>query len=494
MIKHRIRRFFAGTAAAILCLVLVIHALAWVKPENLSAPARSSAIVFANVGVVDVRQGGLVTPAQWVVVVDDRITSVGPSGSTGVPAGATVIDASGKFLMAGLWDAHIHTLRLSPQLHFPLLIANGVTSVRDMGNTCSWSESSDCVSPIPNWRDQIQGGAMVGPRLVQSASFHLEEFPSEAGALEARIDALKQSGEPFLKVQLPEQTLTADFARVMAMAHRKGFAVAGHLPRAVDVVSAPHAMASIEHDWSLLPQCADGAAAFDGRNRSKAALLASINPRRCEQVLAHLAKSETAYVPTHVASTGQEYRMAQDGPSPVAALTEQFVVAPQRWMWALMRHAGKEPVPVQETLSEVHQAALRLTRQAHAAGVPVLAGTDALDADVLHGFGLHQELEYLVAAGLSPAQTLAAATWLPATAFGMGNQLGSVQTGKLADLLLLNANPLLDIRNTRDIDSVVAGGRLYRSAERAVALSFVAEQVQRWTTISRFVVGLWLSP
>ena len=492
--RRWVRRALIAAVLALLTLGLLIQLLAQFEPEDLRAPAQPSALVFANVGIVDVRDGGNIIQKQWVVIVDGKIESIGAKGKHDLPLAARVIDATGKFLMAGLWDAHIHSLRLSPQLHFPLLLAQGVTSVRDMGNTCSWSSEPGCRSPVPQWRERIEGGHMVGPRLVQSSSFHLEEIPLEPGALEARIAALKRAGEPFLKLQLDGQTSSADFAKVLAIARAQGLPVAGHLPSAIDLLQLPHqAISSIEHDWSLLPQCADGRGHFDGRNRSKAALLAGLNPQRCQAVLARLAAQGTLYVPTHIASTGQDALLAKGGKPAVAVLAERYVPAPQRWLWALMRQAGKASPEEQALLDQVHQAALQLTRQAHAAGVVVLAGTDALDADVLHGFSLHTELQYLVAAGLSPAEALAAATWHPAQAFGLGSQLGTVEVGKLADLLLLNANPLVDIRNTQQIEAVVANGRLYGAQERATAMAFVADQAQRWRVMSRFVAELWTS-
>ncbi|MFY7865993.1 amidohydrolase family protein [Roseateles sp.] len=489
------RRALVAAAFTLLLLGLALQLLAQFEPEDLPAPAKPSALVFTNVSIVDLRdEAGHIIPKQWVVIVNGRIASLGAEGSHPLPADATVIDATGKYLMAGLWDAHIHTLRLSPQLHLPLLLAQGVTSVRDMGNTCSWSSDPGCRSPIPQWRERIEGGHMVGPRLLQSSSFHLEEIPLEPGALQTRIAALKLAGEPFLKLQLDGQTSTADFARVLAVAQAQGLPVAGHLPHALDLLQLPHqAISSIEHDWSLLPQCADDRPHFDGRNRSKAALLAGLNPQRCEAVLARLAEQGSLYVPTHIASTGQDARLAQGGDPEVAALADRYVPEPQRWLWALMRLAGKASPQEQAMLTQVHLAALKLTQQAHAAGVVVLAGTDALDADVLHGFSLHTELQHLVAAGLTPAQALAAATWRPAQAFGVGSQLGTVEVGKLADLLLLQANPLADIRNTRQIEAVVADGRIYGAQERAAAMAFVADQAQRWRVMSRFVAGLWMS-
>jgi hypothetical protein len=426
-----------------------------------------------------------------VVVAGNRISFVGANGSRPMPRGARIVPASGKYLIPGLWDSHIHTLRLSPQLHFPLMIANGITSVRDMGDACSWSGSADCEPGTPRWRTQIQRGEMTGPRIVDTVSYHLETAPERDAELGELIHTLKDRGERFLKVQMDDQVPAEDFAKVMRVAADKGFTVSGHIPFSVDLAEVMRPLGSIEHDWSLLPQCSDFRAQFDGRNQSKAALLAAMNRHRCARVLDHLAKRGVVYTPTHIASTGQDATFSTGAASSTAGSAQRYVIAPQRWIWALIRFAGREGPEEQKVLGDVHQTALRLTKQAHEAGMTVLAGSDALDADVIHGFGLHQELQYLVSAGLTPSQAVFAATIGPAKTFGMESQLGVIEAGKLADMVLLDANPLVDIRNTQQISAVIADGRLYAESERAAALGFVEGQAHRISVICRFLRGIW---
>lgn len=486
-----LRRVVIATLAAAVLAFAAINLLALPEPSVLRAPVRSSVTVILNANVVDPRGNGSITYGQMIVIVGDKISFVGASGSRPVPEGATVIPASNKYLMPGLWDSHIHTLRLSPQLHFPLLIANGVTSVRDMGDTCSWSGSADCEPETPRWRTQIQRGEITGPRIVESVSYHLEAVPEHDAELRELIDTLKNRGERFLKVQMDDEASPDDFAKVMRVAGDKGFTVSGHIPFSVDLMDGVHPLGSIEHDWSLLPQCSDFRAQFDGKNRSKAALLAGMNRSRCERVLNHLNKHGWTYTPTHIASTGQDAAFSKGVASSVTWSAQRYVIAPQRWIWAFIRSAGKEDPEEQKVLSDAHQTALRLTKQAHEAGVTVLAGSDALDADVIHGFSLHQELQSLVAAGLTPSQALFAATTAPARANGMESQLGLIEPGKYADMVLLNANPLLDIRNTQQISAVVADGRLYGEPERASAMHFVEDQAHRISVICRFLRGTW---
>lgn len=484
-----LRRVVIATLAAALLAFAAINLLALPEPSVLPAPARSPVTVLSKANVVDPRGNGSIAYGQMVVIVGDRISFVGTDGSRPVPEGAMVIPASDKYLIPGLWDSHIHTLRLSPQLHFPLLVANGITNVRDMGDACSWSGSADCEPETPRWRTQIQRGEITGPRIVESVSYHLEAVPEHDAELWDLIDTLKDRGERSLKIQMDDQVPPDDFARVMRMAGDKDFTVSGHIPFSVDLMDGAHPLGSIEHDWSLLPQCSDFRARFDGKNRSKAALLAGMNNARCERVLDHLNQHGWTYTPTHIASTGQDAAFSRGVASSVT--TQRYVIAPQRWIWALIRSAGKEGPEEQKVLSDVHQTALRLTKQAHEAGVTVLAGSDALDADVIHGFSLHQELQNFVAAGLTPSQALFAATTAPAKAHGMESQLGLIEPGKYADMVLLDANPLLDIRNTQRISAVVADGRVYGEPERTSALRFVEDQAHRISVICRFLRGMW---
>ncbi len=470
-------------------LFAVVNILALSVPPLVAAPARSPLLIIDGVAIVDPDSGGRVSQAQTVEVENDRIAYVGPArdGTTQVPARR--IDGRGKFLIPGLWDAHVHTLRLAPQLQFPLLIANGVTSVRDMGDTCSWSTDLACSSPNRVWQQAIASGLMVGPRMPQVITFHLEDVPSDGLALRSLLLALRTRGEPFVKLQLDPMVASDVAETVLRVADSLGLRVGGHLPFTLDLATSRVPFVSVEHDWTLLPQCSRARASFDDRTDSKPGLLAGWDDARCDAVLLSLRTRGTAYVPTHVASTGQDVAFSV-GP-PASANTARYIVAPQRLAWSIVRAAGKVSESEQRVLREYHAASLRLTKRAHDAGVIVLAGSDAIDPEVVHGFSLHEELQYLVRAGLSPAQALAAATTVPARFTGAAGAGGLIAAGQRADLVLLDANPLVDIRNTTRINGVLADGRWFSAAERAVLLRFVETQAHRSMIASRFLRGLW---
>ncbi|MGH8076216.1 MAG: amidohydrolase family protein [Lysobacter sp.] len=459
----------------------------------LTPASHAGTTAIEDVSVVDTRIGRIVDH-QTVIVAGRRIVYAGPADGAKAPPTARRISGRGKYLMPGLWDMHAHTLALSPQLHFPLLVANGVTSIRDMGDGCSWSDDLDCVPKAPQWKAGFAQGNLLAPRLVATASYHVEtlgdpdDVAQDHRAESKRlVGALKTRGDEFIKLQLDPQITPAVFHALSAAASEQGMTVAGHLPYSIDLLDPALAgLGSIEHDSGLLPQCASARASFDGRDRSKLALLASLDQQRCTALLAALAARGTGYVPTHVASIGQDYFLLDEHYRNNPRL--KYVVSMQRWMWqayGALSVAGTEAAD-RSALEAYYRASLALTRQAKTAGVPVMAGSDALDAYVVHGFGLHDELEQLVLAGLSPAEALRSATWTPAVHAGLSDQLGSVQSGQLADLVLVAHNPLLDIRHARDIEVVVLDGRVHQRSDLDGMLRYVQRQASSATACKFF--------
>jgi imidazolonepropionase-like amidohydrolase len=226
---------------------------------------------------------------------------------------------------------------------------------------------------------------------------------------------------------------------------------------------------------------------FDGRNRSKDALLDRADTARRNAVLDAMASHGTAYVPTHVASSGQDWLLLSGNYRQDERV--KYVPLPQRLLWrgyAAVTLAGTDDAD-RAPLERTYRASHELTKRAAMRGVAVMAGSDAIDAYIAHGFGLHDELNELVLAGLSPAEALRAATWTPARHFGLERDLGTIETGKLADLLLLANNPLEDIANAHNIDTVISNGKLYRRKDLDAMLAFTASQASSYSVASKFL-------
>lgn len=470
----------------ILGATLVLSALTLAAGVNMPLDAYvagavdSRPLVIDDVSIIDLDQGGA-PGAQTIVIAGARIVYAGPSAAAPIPAAARRVSGKGKFAIPGLWDMHVHTVELSPHLHFPLLIANGVTSVRNMGDGCSFSGDIDCVPDAMHWSASANGKSMLAPRIVASASYHVEEL--EPGV----VASLHKQGERMLKLQLDDDVTAADFNALVSEGRQAGMRVAGHLPFSVDLLApATQQLDTIEHDTSLLPQCAGQEPRFDGRTQSKVALLARTDPQRCGAVLALMASRSVGYVPTHVASSGQDWLLLAGPPQDTRL---RYTAWTQRALWRLyatLNGAGTgedDRAPLQAW----HAAALRLTAQAHTAGVAVMAGSDAIDAYVPHGFGLHDELALMVKAGLTPLDALRAATIVPARHAGMLAAVGDIKPGKAADIVLLSRNPLADIAHAQAIDSVIVNGQLHQRAELDGMLEFVARQARSFGTNCKFI-------
>ncbi len=417
----------------------------------LAAPARAqdtaSVVALERVTVVDVERGEL-RPAQTVLVRGDRIREVGPSASVAVPAGATRVDGRGKFVVPGLWDMHVH-VPLDDSLR-AMFVRHGVTGVREMGNT---------IERVQRVRAEIAAGRWRGPRYVTSVLY--VDGPSgyrEAGATlnpstpaeaVAAVDSLVRLRADFVKVL--EGIPRAAFLALAETARARGLAVAGHWPAELTMGElARTGPASIEHAFHASTTCL-----FYSRERCDARA-AELEPARLAANARLLAEAGTWITPTLVNQRRRAF--AGDsafGDDPRLAMLPRPVAA--RWL-ADTTLRRRFPAIVRSTHEREAAALVTLQR----AGVRLLAGTDGTGLFLFPGASLHDELVLMVEAGLTPADALRAATIGPATFLGATDSLGTVAPARLADLLLLDGDPLADIRNVRRVHAVMLGGRWAR--------------------------------
>jgi hypothetical protein len=425
--------------------------------------------------------GGTPRRDQTVLLRGDRIAHIGPATEVPVPSGAQVLDARGKFLIPGLWDMHVHLRgRTAPtDIDMPLYVANGVTGVRDMSSDCYGKVDAEagCIADLRRWQRQLEAGELLGPRLLALGSWGVNgpSLPDglppffaartrEEGQELARYFAVR--GVDFIKVlsRIPPE----GYRGLAEEARRHGLHLAGHEPLAMSAVEVSQAgQRSIEHARVFLTNCFPGAEEFrkSGQGptpstRWSRRMVDEHEPARCTEVFRHLARNGTRYVPTHVTRRFDAYTHDAAFRSDARS---RYVPRPswEEWNRDADRTDASDPSPEgRQARMDFYRKGLELTGAAHRAGVAVLAGTDAGDSYVFPGFSLHDELEELVKAGLTPAEALEAATWRGAVFLGRESDAGSVEPGKLADLVLLDADPLEDIRHTRRIHAVVLGGRL----------------------------------
>jgi imidazolonepropionase-like amidohydrolase len=453
-----------------LTLALPIFSHAQSSPRSQARP-----LAFTHVTVIDAT-GSRPALDQTVVIVAGRIADIGKSGHTSLPRGAQVVDATGKFLIPGLWDMHVHLAGVSAnpawskQIVLPLYVANGVTGVRDMGSDLKTAQQ---------WREEISSGSLAGPRIVtpgpmlntrKSPQPELSAVQNESEAREA-VRSLKSRGADFIKVlNLARESYLA----LADEAKKQGIAFAGHVPETVTAAEASEAgQKSIEHLSGILLACSsredeirDARAQARARSdrgaleRSAVETLDTYDEKKAAALFARFARNGTWQAPTLVWTLADA---SADHASPGDARL-RYIPASLKEEW--------RPEKLRQGLSPEYFALykrtfskyLEIVGAMNRAGVGILAGSDSLDPYVFPGFSLHEELALLVKAGLTPLQALQAATRNAASYLGMLDALGTVEKGKIADLVLLDANPLADISNTRKISAVVTGGKLIDEA------------------------------
>lgn len=442
--------------------------------------AQEPILAFTHVNLIDTT-GSPVLPDMTVIVEGKRISQIGKSDVTPLPKGARVVEGRGKYLIPGLWDMHVHEvfgewIPADEKITPVLFVANGVTGVRDMGGD---------LETLKTWRSRIEEGKLLGPRMVISGPMldgPVPQFPSSApvkDAAEGRriVDELQKNGADFIKIQslVPRDGYFA----AAEEAKKDGIVFAGHVPDKVRAAEASNAgQKSVEHLTGVFEGCSrvedELMAAPRGPGRGK--FLSTYDPARAKALIALFVKNQTWQVPTLYWERG-EWLIEQTsaGPDPL------IKYAPMAWRvraWPMFttgieKDWSTDPFADRERF---FQAELKMVSEMNRAGVRILAGTDtAAGVRVYPGFSLHEELELLVQAGLTPMQALQSATKNPGEYLGFADT-GTIERGKRADLVLLDANPLTDIKNTRKIQSVVLAGRYFSREDLDKLLTSVEEE------------------
>jgi imidazolonepropionase-like amidohydrolase len=430
-------------------------------------------------------------PSQTVLVKDGKILDVGPSAELACGAGCTKVDGTGKFLLPGLADMHVHVWA---EAELSLYVANGVTLVRNM-----WGEPVTLAM-----RRRVEEGSVLGPRIVTAGRLVDGDPPiwGEASAVattaeraRALMDEQKAAGYDFFKVY--SRLSPEVFDAIAAHAREIGFPFAGHVPSAVPLDHAlDSGMATMEHliGWSEATRRTDGpypsqASIPDWKKRGEAvAALARrmragelswsdvVDPERRRAIAAHAAAKKVWQVPTLIVN--RRIHTSRRQAAELLARPEMRYVAPEvRASWnpdADFRMKGVSDED-QELVQLFFEEDLRRVKALSEAGAPILAGTDAPNPFVIPGFAIHEELASLVEAGLTRYEALVTATRAPAEFLGESTKAGTVETGKRADLLLLDANPLEDIAATRGVAGVVLRGHWLPRAELDKVLQSVAD-------------------
>ncbi len=412
-----------------------------------------------------------------VLIKDGRIFRISAAKNTKVPPGTVIFDGTKKFIIPGLWDMHVHTA--NPKREFPMFVANGVLGVRNMHGR---------MENVFPWRKQTAEGILVGPQLVVAGS--LVDGPATTSrsaivvrnALEARaaVHRLKDAGADFVKAY--DGLSRESYFALADEAKRVGLPYTGHVPWDVLIREAAEAgQASLEHGAAL--EGGSGAAEEVAKARAVPAAIAEAiktnsnfpavldaiakagnkildqySTDRAKDEFALFVRHRTYLTPTLVTLRSvtfiDDLSKQPDKLSRFSPKWEQ-----DRWKPTVgVVTANRTPAYIAYRKRE-YLAVEKALALANKSGVGILAGTDVGSAYTHAGFSLHEEMEWLVKAGLPPRDALQAATSNPAAFFRDEYGIGTMKEGSVASFVLLNDNPLKDIRNVGKIHAVILKGK-----------------------------------
>ena len=439
-------------------------------------------IVIENITLIDAKNG--IRTNQTVSIENGVIQSIG-SAKLDMEE-SQIIDGEGKYLIPGLWDAHVH-LTFIPEIdhetHFKLYLKNGVTSIRDTGAILSKLQPSlNFIEENPNTTPRL---FYAGP-LIDGADRVYKGmepgFPNlsigidETSNIPEVVDGLLKEGVTFLKSY--EMLTRETYLELLKVAGQNGLRVTGHVPLSIDLEEAIEAgLGGMQHVRNMDLACAkDADNLLDDRQVSlenEASIAGSAlrthihssqryyaidntDDERCLRIIMKLSEYGVFQTPTLTINTFDSRRFYAD-PKWRETYQDLPEAAENNWMQGSLKLAN---IDVTENAKKFDAWSLSLVNKMHQEGVKIIAGTDTPIGYLTPGYSLHKELELLSEAGLSNMDVLRSATITPAEFFGMENQMGTIEVGKLADLVILDKNPLISISNTQSIHRVIVKGQI----------------------------------
>ena len=463
-----------------LCVAVFLLLASGLPAQNWSLV---DTVVITDVNVVDVRTGE-VRPDQTLVIDRSRIVAVGSRKDTRHPRNApTIINGKGFYLIPGLWDMHVHLVfgdwfPHAQEISLPLFVANGITGVRDMGSE---------LATVQTWRNEIEGHRLIGPRIMTAGPMldgPKPRFPSSIAITTPEdgrraVETLKHSGADFIKLQslIPRDAVLA----IADEAKKQEIPFVGHVPDSVRASEMSNAgMRSFEHMIGVFEGSSPLEDEFLRGNKTESRFLASYDPERAAALAAVLAKNQTWQCPTLVWERGGNLLDVTDFSNDQRAKYIPAYWKEQTWKSFTKEIEAGFADDSLETRKKFIDKELEAVQLLHRAGVPFLAGTDSPPGVyIFPGFSLHEELQRFVAAGFTPIEALQTATLNPARFFQIDDQFGTIEKGKVADLVFLDANPLDDIRNTQKVAAVILNGRYFSKADLQKILQHVEEAAKK---------------
>lgn len=416
--------------------------------------AAQGTVVFENVELVPMDRERVVA-GQTVVVRNGRIAAVGPAAKIKPPADAVRVDGRGKYLMPGFAEMHGHLPgpaappeAVESQLF--LFLANGVTTVRGMQGG-------------PHnllMRERVAAGALLGPTLYVAGPQFSGQSVTTVEAATRMVREQKAAGYDLLKIQ--EGLSREVYEAIAAAAKQAGIPIGGHVPDDVGLHRALEVRQStIDHLDNYVEALGDG-----------------IDESKIPALAAETRKAGVWVVPTM--ALWEVFSGGQTGEA-LAAARDDLKYMPRQTVeqWVKAVNARREKFPDAKAGERVIEVRRKILRAARDAGVKILFGTDAPQLFSVPGFSIHREMQIMTASGMTPYEVMASGTRSVAEYFGAEKEFGTVEAGKRADLVLLEANPLADVANFSRRAGVMVRGRWLAESEIQKRLAAIAAEAAR---------------
>ena len=439
-------------------------------------------VFIKSINVINVKSGDILENRD-ILIKNNRISAIDTAGVLKINSIALIINGSNKYLIPGLWDMHTHSNQHSEWLHHPLYIANGVTGVRDMSGQLNerdsyWVGSNERL----NWNSELNSNKRITPRYVLQSSYQIDgassvpdNFP-EFFKLEKdeHVDSLlsfyKNKKVDFIKVY--QQIKPNMYKRLALAAPKYGLHLAGHKPMFTSLEEAiVLGQRSFEHGRIFMFEAFPKADSLRNPknwkaffSKSKKSMVKDFNPKTAIKLMTLMKDNNAYWTPTLQTLKFEAYAHKSafiDNPN----LKYVTSIRKNLWWGIDVRNNKKKNLSVEGNglSSDFYNAVKKQIKMANDIGVPIMTGTDVTDSYTFAGLSLHDELEDLTKSGLSNLEALQCATIVPVKFVGKEKVYGTIENGKIADLIILNKNPLENITHSKTIDGVIMNGIYYDS-------------------------------